>query len=119
LELADPQTCLIHIENFTDSELVVERVAIEQDGVALTKPLRATPEVHWTVPPRLQRPISWRPEPNPADSLVRLHSNEGIQFNTTIEFVLAIRAMGVLHEHRQKMAVKVLAANGRLKPLAG
>ena len=90
LEQACRECYLIKIENNSDSELVVEQISIEQNGIALMEPSRAKAGDNWTVRPRSRHEISWKPQPNPGDSLVRLNSNEGIQFNSTIEIVLLL-----------------------------
>ncbi len=119
LENASREAYLINVENHTELELRVEQISIEQNGVALMEPIRARPGDDWSIHPGLRRHINWRPEPSPADSLVRLHSNEGIQFDSTVDIVLAIGTNGVRHEHRQKIAVKVFGTNGQLKQVAG
>jgi hypothetical protein len=110
---------LTNVENHTEAELLVERVSIEQDGIALMEPVRPQAGDDWKVAPFLRRHIGWRPQRNPGDSLVGLHPNEGIQFSSVIEIVLVINSNGTRCEHRQKLAVRVLVTNGQLKQLTG
>ena len=69
--------------------------------------------------PGSRRDISWKPQPNPGESLIRLNPNEGIQFDSIIEIVLSLTAGGSHQEYRQKIAVKVFATNGQLKQIVG
>lgn len=119
LESGSRESYLINVENYTDSKLLVQQISIEQDGIALMEAVRAKKDDNWTVEPQLRRHISWRAQPNPADSLVRLHSTEGIQFNSTIELVLTISSDGAVYEHRQKLAVRVFVSSGEVKQLVG
>lgn len=119
LAFTSRQNYLIQVENRTEQAVTVEQISLEQEQIALMDPVRLKAGDNWKVEAGRTLPISWRPEPNPADSLMRIHSNEGVQFSTFVEFALRVNSDGIQHHHRQKMAVYVSGASGQLKQLAG
>jgi diguanylate cyclase (GGDEF)-like protein len=119
LKHASRQHFLIEIENHNDFEVLIERIAVEQDGIALMEPIRPQREGEWTIAAGRQLPHNWHPQPSPVDALARLNSNRGVLFTTAIEFVLTVLAKGSRSNPRQKIAVYVHATSGRLTQVAG
>jgi diguanylate cyclase (GGDEF)-like protein len=110
---------LLYVENQTNVDVKVERISIERDGINLTEPALPKDEDNWVVPAKQTRPIGWRPQTNPGDSLVRLFSEEGILFSTWVNVVLRVSVGTERHDYQQKLAVRVFATNGDVKQIAG
>lgn len=110
---------LLNVENQTNVDVRIERISIERDGINLTEPALPKDGNNWLVPAKQTRPIGWRPETNPGDSLVRLFSEEGIQFSTWVNLVLRVSVGTERHDYQQKVAVRVFATNGDVKQIAG
>jgi len=110
---------LLYVENQTDVDVKVERISIERDGINLTEPLLPRDGDNWVVPARQTRPIGWHPETNPGDSLVKLFTEEGIQFSTWINVVLRVSVGAERYNYQQKLAIRVFATNGDVKQIAG
>ena len=110
---------LLSVENQTNVDVKVERISIERDGINLTEPALPKDGDNWVLPANQTRPIGWRPETNPGDSLVKLFTEEGIQFSTWVNVMLRVRVGTERHDYQQKLAVRVFATNGDVKQITG
>jgi diguanylate cyclase (GGDEF)-like protein len=110
---------VLDIENTSVAEVRINQIALEQDGISLMAPVRPEENVLWIVPPGMTQKIEWTPDPNPAASLTRLYSNEGLQFSANVEFVVALVYDGSESTHRQKLAVKVFVPSCEIRQLVG
>ena len=110
---------LLYVENQTDVDVKIERISIERDGINLMEPALPKDGDNWVVPAKQTRPIGWRPQTNPGDSLVRLFPEEGIHLSTWINVMLRVSIGTERHDYQQKLAVRVFATNGDVKQIAG
>lgn len=119
LQSSERSWCLLEIENQTNVEIRIERIAFQHEGIALVEPAAPNDGEKWILPPKATRPIGWRPKTNAGDSLVRLYPNEGIFFSSWMMVILYVSIGNERREYQQKLAVGVSATNGQIRQLAG
>jgi hypothetical protein len=110
---------MLEVSNSGHSDIEVEQIELTHDGINLMTPERPQTESDWTVPSGGVKTISWKPEPDPAASLMRMRPGLGIIMQIPVEFTLTLKSGPSTHEYRQKLAVHVLGTNGEVTQIAG
>lgn len=116
---------LFEYTNDEDEALFVREVRLfagnaETGKVELTEPIRPDESTLWKLQPHTSFTFGKAivHQTNPAGSLVRMNSNEGIFFNMYIDIVTSVEMRGQLCEVRQTIYVKVNATNAEIVQLA-
>lgn len=113
---------LIEYANDEDEPVFIREVRLfggKEGKIELTEPLTPDNPAQWRLAPHTSMAFGKTivAQRNPAVSLVRMNSNEGIFFNTEMVVVASCEVRGQLSEMRQTLYVKVNATNNQIVPL--
>jgi hypothetical protein len=116
---------LLEFTNDEDEAVLIRNVRlltgnVETGKVELTEPLKPDDPNSWKVAPHTSSTFGKTiiNQTNPAASLVRMNSNEGIFFNTYIDIVVTVEMRGQPSEVRQTIYVRVNATSNEIVQLA-
>ncbi len=115
LQQGVPGNYILTVKNPSDSEVSVEEIRFEADGLRLGGRQRKLGD-KWDVPPGGSQ-IILSPHPDPAYALLTLHKWPRETFNATVEVVLHCKILENAKEFRQKILVQVEPLNQRLEQL--
>ncbi len=120
-----------HVSNFLltytndeDEVICIREVRLfagntETGKVELTEPIKPDDPDAWKVAPHTSATFGKTiNQTNPAASLVRMNSNEGIFFNTYMDIVVSVEMRGQASEVRQTIYVRVNATSNEIVQLA-
>jgi hypothetical protein len=116
---------LLEFANDEDEVVLIREVRlfagnVETGKVELTEPLKPDDPNSWKLAPHASSTFGKTiiNQTNPAASLVRMNSNEGIFFNTYIDIVVTVEMRGQPSEVRQTIYVGVNATSNEIVQLA-
>ena len=115
---------LLTYTNDEDEVIFIREVRLftgntETGKVELTEPIKRDDPDAWKVAPHTSATFGKTiNQTNPAASLVRMNSNEGIFFNTYMDVVVSVEMRGRASEVRQTIYVRVNATSNEIVQLA-
>ncbi len=116
---------LLEFANDEDEAVLIREVRllagnVETGKVELTEPLKPDDPNSWKVAPHTSSTFGKTiiNQTNPATSLIRMNSNEGIFFNAYIDIVVTVEMRGQPSEVRQTIYVRVNATSNEIVQLA-
>lgn len=119
LEFGHVSNFLLKYTNDGDEPIFIRVTRLYSGKVELTEPLTPDEPDQWRV--NAHTSISFGKtivhQTNPAASLVRMNSNQGIFFETEMDIVVSCESRGQLFDIRQTLYVKVNATNNQIVPL--